>query len=195
MKKKITAALITFFAVILVCSLMAFALVAVNAVPYINSDKKHESESNYVTFAATITTFDIYDDGYAFCFEHGNDKLGNYYQLVDQNLALAQSAGLQEAIEANTDDSGNISGTVTVIATSDFIGNSLYRTIVALSYDGTEYLSLQDGKANLLADLRTRSANAARITTIVGAILAGSAIGLAASYLYSKKAHVFEVKN
>ncbi len=187
MKKRIATAFMVLFIIMLACTLLAFAVVAVNTMPYIGSYKHYENDSDYFTIEATVVSFSVYTNSYVFEIDQGASSGSAFYEIAGENFNLIKDAGLDELVKEGD--------SITFTAAKTFVGTSWSRNIVAFTYDGTEYLPFEVGKANLVSQLHLASDNATKTCIIIGSLLLFSALGLAITYLIVKKKKIFAPKN
>lgn len=187
MKKRIAAAFMAFFIIMLACTLLAFALVAVNTMSYIGSYKHYENDSDYFSVNAQVVSFFAYTNSYVFEIDQSSADGATFFEITGENFNLIKDKGLDKLIKEGD--------SITFTAAITFVGASWNRTIVAFTYEGTEYFSFEVGKANLLAQQHAASDNAIKTNLITGSLLLFSALGLGLTYLISKKKKIFSQKN
>lgn len=184
MKKRIVVAFLAFFAIMLACTLLAFAIIAINTASQIGSYVNYENDSDYFATEGRITTFWAYTDSYVIEIDNGGDpNAATFFEITGENFKYLKNSDFDETIKE-----GNY---VSFIAAKVFVGASWNRCIVEFSHDGTEYLSYETGKANLLAQQHKASDNAIKAVSISGSLLLFCALGLATTYIIAKKDKVF----
>lgn len=187
MKKRIAAAFMAFFVIMFACTLLAFALVAVNTMSNIGSYKLFENDSDYFTVDAKVVSFFANTNSYVFEIDQGDANGATAFEITGENFNLLKDKELDKLIKKGD--------SVTFTVAKNFVGASWNHTIVAFTHEGTEYFSFEVGKANLIAQQHAASDGAIKANLIIGSVMLFFALGLTLTYVISKKTKVFAPKN
>lgn len=178
--KKTIIALTTLLVILTACTALVF-FVSVASLGYnIGSYKDFENDSDYITFDAKILSFTDYENCFSLELEHYIDRFNIGFDITDANYLTAKENGL-------TKDTLKENDSVHVTVATHFVGLRWNHTIVALQSGETEYLSFEDGKANLVEQQRQVSENSSRILLVTGILFGASALSLTATLIITKR--------
>ncbi|MGN1040845.1 MAG: hypothetical protein ACI4QL_05400, partial [Candidatus Fimimonas sp.] len=151
----------TLLIILAACTAFAFLISVTTLGVNIGSYKDFENDADYVTFQAKVYTFVAYENSYYIELNHNVENFNIGFDITNENFALAKENGLS-ADSLHEDD------VVTVTVAKNFVGANWNRAIVAISANGTEYLTFAQGKANLVAHQKQMSETSSRVVLITG---------------------------
>lgn len=170
----------TLLIILAACTAFAFLISVTTLGVNIGSYKDFENDADYVTFQAKVYTFVAYENSYYIELNHNVENFNIGFDITNENFALAKENGLS-ADSLHEDD------VVTVTVAKNFVGANWNRAIVAISANGTEYLSFSQGKANLVAHQKQLSETSSRVVLITGILFATFGISLATVLIVFKQ--------
>lgn len=190
--KSALSALTLFFIIMLCCTLLAFALIAVNASSHIGSYIYYENDTDYTSADnSTVVSLYKYEKSIVLELENSDKNLGTFYEITGENFNIVNNVDFSDTVKEGDK--------LSVTFANRFVGDGYCRDIVAISFvndDGTmtEFLTYETGKSNLIEQQRTSSKIASRAMTVAGSALGFFAIGFAVTLLISRKINSDERK-
>lgn len=170
----------TLLIILTACTAFAFLISVTTLGVNIGSYKDFENDADYVTFDAKVISFVAYDDSFFIELDHNVENFNLGFDITYENCDLAKENGLSA-------DSLHENDVVTVTVAKKFVGANWNRTIVALSANGTDYLSFAEGKVNLVEHQMQASATSSRVVLITGILFATCGIALATVLIVFKR--------
>lgn len=177
---KTAIAATTLLIILTACTAFAFLISVTTLGVNIGSYKDFENDADYATFDAKVISFVAYDDSFFIELDHNVENFNLGFDITYENCDLAKENGLSA-------DSLHENDVVTVTVAKKFVGANWNRTIVALSANGTNYLSFAEGKANLVEHQMQASETSSRVVLITGILFASCGITLVTILIVFKR--------
>lgn len=181
--KRISAMLLTVFAILTSCTLLAFSIIALMFAPDMGNEKYFGNSEYYQTFKFKIIEVTFNDNSIIFLAEHSNDSFGNSMMISGKNATIAYENDAKTFLKEKE--------YVTVTVAPKFVGSNWSYTIAGMSYGDKIILPFETGKENIVQELKTQSQGISKALLATGCSLTVAATGLIVTIIVVKKKKVF----